>query len=286
MPAIGAHVSASGGLWLAVERAVAIEAEALQIFGSAPQTWRPTNHTDEAYAKFRAAREAAGLVAVWLHSPYLPNLASDDDAMWEKSIDTVANALTVASRAGADGVVLHTGSHRGKGIDAVLSRVAAALERIFEAAPDDVLLALENAAGQGGTIGKDFAELGVIYKAVPTDRLAMCMDTCHTFAAGYRIDQPDGLRQTLEELDREVGIGRLRVMHANDSKMEFGSTRDRHDNIGLGFIGDEGFKVILAEPALANIPMLLEVPGIDGKSGPDLENVRRLKALRAEVGAG
>ena len=282
-PSVGAHVSSSGGLWTSVERGVAMEAEAIQIFGSAPQTWRKTNHTPVAYEKFRTARLDAGLSAVWLHCSYLPNLAVDDDEMWEKSIDCVINALTVADGAGANGVVLHTGSHRGKGVEAVLPRVATALERIFEAAPGDCLLALENAAGQGGTIGKSWAELGAILHAVPTPRLAVCIDTCHAFAAGYQITEPAGLRRTLDELDSEVGIERLAVLHANDSLMEFGSTRDRHQNIGDGFIGNDGFRVILAEPTFRDLALLLEVPGMDGKSGPDAENVARLKRLRDEA---
>jgi deoxyribonuclease-4 len=282
-PHVGAHVSASGGLWTAVERGLAMQVEAIQIFGSAPQTWRKTNHTPEAFEKFRVARLEGNLAAVWLHCSYLPNLAVDDDEMWEKSIDCVINALTVADGAGANGVVLHTGSHRGKGLEAVLPRVATALERIFEAAPGDCLLALENAAGQGGTIGKSWGELGMIIQTVRSPRLAVCMDTCHAFAAGYNIANTDGLRQTLDELDSEVGIERLAVLHANDSLMEFGSTRDRHQNIGDGFIGNDGFRVILAEPALRDLAMLLEVPGIDGKSGPDLENVVRLKRLRDEA---
>ena len=285
MPIVGAHVSAAGGLWNAVTNGVAIGVEAIQIFGSQPTTWRDTSHKPEAYEKFRAARAEANLAAVWLHSPYLPNLAADDDEQWQKSIDCVVNALTVAHTAGADGVVLHTGSHKGRGVEAVLERVADAIKRILDAAPGDCRLALENAAGQGGTIGKSWAELGAIVHEVKASRLAVCLDTCHAFAAGYNIADPVGLRAMLAELDSEVGLDRLAVIHANDSLMEFGSTRDRHQNIGDGFIGNEGFKVILAEPAFASLPMLLEVPGIDGKSGPDAENVARLKRLRDEAGA-
>lgn len=279
---IGAHVSSSGGIWTAVERGAAIEAEAIQIFGSAPQTWRKTKHTPEAFERFREARAASGLRAVWLHCPYLPNLAVEDDEMWEKSIDCVVNALTVADGAGADGVVLHTGSHRGRGMDEVLPRVAAALERICEAAPGTALLALENAAGQGGTIGKSFAELGSILRAVDAPRMAVCVDTCHAFAAGYDLRSTDGMASMLAEIDAEVGLDRLAVIHANDSKTELGSTRDRHENICDGHIGAEGFRVILATPELQRLPLLLEVPGFDGK-GPDLENVRRLKQLREEA---
>ncbi len=279
---IGAHVSSSGGLWTAIERGIAIEADAIQIFGSAPQTWRKTKHTPEAFERFRTARAEALLRAAWLHCIYLPNLAAEDDEMWEKSIDCVINALTVADGAGAEGVVLHTGSHFGKGVEAVLPRVAAAFERIFAEAPGDALLALENAAGQGGTIGKSFTELGLIVKAVPEPRLAVCIDTCHAFAAGYDLAHEEGMQQMLAEIDQEVGLDRLAVMHANDSKMELGSTRDRHENIGEGHIGSDGFRNILATPQLQRLPMILEVPGFEDK-GPDLENVRRLKALRDEV---
>jgi len=285
MQPIGAHVSSSGGIWTAVERGSALGAEAIQIFGSAPQTWRKTNHTPAAFERFREARAESPLRAVWLHCPYLPNLAVEDDEMWEKSIDCVVNALTVAHGAGADGVVLHTGSHRGKGMEAVLPRVASALERILDAASGEALLALENAAGQGGTIGKDFLELGSILRSVPTPRLAICLDTCHAYAAGYDVATREGMQAMLAEIDAEVGLERLAVMHANDSKMALGSTRDRHENIGDGHIGAEGFRTILATPELQRLPMLLEVPGLDGK-GPDLENVRRLKELREEVSAG
>lgn len=279
---IGAHVSSSGGIWTAVERGAALEAEAIQIFGSAPQTWRKTKHTPEAYQRFRDLRAQSALRTVWLHCPYLPNLAVEDDDMWEKSIDCVINALTVADGVGADGVVLHTGSHRGRGMEAVLSRVASALERICSEAPGEAVLALENAAGQGGTIGKSFVELGAILRTVPTSRLAVCLDTCHAFAAGYDIAHEDGMEQMLAEIDQALGVERLAVMHANDSKMERGSTRDRHENIGEGHIGADGFRVILSTRQLQRLPMLLEVPGFGGQ-GPDLENVQRLKGLRDEV---
>lgn len=279
---IGAHVSATGGLWTAIERAAEIGAESLQIFGSAPQQWRQTRHAPEAYARFREAREQAGLHEVWLHNIYLANLAGEDDEKWEKSIDSVVNGLTVAHHAGARGVVLHTGTHRGLGLEAVLDRVVSGIERILAAAPDDVLLALENAAGQGGTIGKDFGELGTILRAVGSPRLAVCLDTCHTFAAGYDIATAAGMTETLAAFDREIGLDRLAVVHANDSKGPLGSTKDRHENIGDGQIGYAGFEVILGRPELQGRAFLLEVPGIEG-GGPDRENVQRLKDVRARV---
>ena len=283
---VGAHVSSSGGLWKAVERGVAIGAEALQVFPSAPQNWRPTNHTPEAYARFLEARTAAAIGEVWVHCIYLVNLATEAPEQLEKSIAAVVNALTVADRIGGSGVVLHTGSHKGGGLDGCLPQVAGALERILSEAPGSAILALENAAGHGGTIGRDFLELGTILRAVSSPRLQVCVDTCHAFAGGYNLADPEGVQATLEEFDREVGLQHLAVWHLNDSKQGLGDQRDRHENIGDGRIGTEGFTVWL--DAIARVPeiparaMLLEVPGI-ADDGPDAENVRRVKEIRAAV---
>ena len=283
--AIGAHCSASGGLWRTIERAAEIEAEAVQFFGASPRAWRPTNHKPEAYERFRTLRAESGIGQAWLHGSYLVSLAARSEEQHEKSVASVVNALSVAARAGADGVVLHSGSHLGRGFEAVLPEVVSALARIFDEAPEGPLLALETAAGQQGPIGGNFAELGAILDASGSPRLRVCLDTCHTFAAGYDIATPEGMADTLEEFEREIGLDLLAVIHANDSKQELGSGRDRHENIGDGHIGYEGFRTILAEPAFAGRALLLEVPGIEG-DGPDLENVRRLKRLRDEVAAG
>ncbi|MDA0257051.1 MAG: deoxyribonuclease IV [Chloroflexi bacterium] len=283
---IGAHVSTSGGIFTAIERGVAIEAESLQIFPSAPQTWRPTNHKPEAIARFRELREQHGIAQVWVHNIYLANLAAEDPEQLEKSIGSVVNALRVTEAIGAQGVVLHTGSHRGRGFEAVAEQVTGALKRILHEAPGERLLALENTAGQGGTIGARFGELGELLHAVGSPRLAVCLDTCHAFAAGYDIASEAGLAAAMDELESEVGLDRLAVVHANDALMELGSGRDRHENIGDGHIGAEGFRRILAHPAFEGRAFILEVPGIPpeggGKAdGPDLENVRRLRAQRS-----
>ncbi len=213
--AIGAHVSSAGGLWKAVDRGVAIGAEALQIFPSAPQNWRPTNHTPEAYAKFGEARAAAGLGEVWAHCIYLVNLATEAPEQLEKSIAAVVNALAVVDRAAGSGVVLHTGSHKGGGLEGFLPQIASAIERIFAEAPGSAVLALENAAGHGGAIGRNFAELGSILRAVANPRLQVCVDTCHAFAAGYNLADRDGVQLMLEEFDREIGLQHLAVWHLN-----------------------------------------------------------------------
>ena len=279
--AIGAHCSASGGLWKAVERAVAIEADTVQLFGSSPRAWRQTQHQPEAYERFRALTAEAGLAAAWLHGTYLVNLAAESDQQYERSIDAVVYALTVAQEAGAAGVVLHTGSHRSAGLDAVLPRVLGGLERILGEAPGEATLALETSAGQGGTIGS-FADLGVILGGVGSPRLRVCLDTCHVFAAGHDVRTPEGVAEMVDAFEEEIGLDHLAVVHANDSKGELGGGRDRHQNIGDGAIGYDGFRALLGSPAFAGKTFLLEVPGIED-DGPDLENVRRLKTIRDEA---
>ncbi|MYD66202.1 MAG: deoxyribonuclease IV [Chloroflexi bacterium] len=280
---IGAHCSASGGLWTAAERAVAIEAEAVQLFGSSPRAWRQTQHKPEAFQRFRELSAEAGLAPAWLHGSYLVNLAAPSDQQYERSIDSVVNALTVAHEAGAAGLVLHTGSHREAGLEAVLPRVLMAIERIIDMTPDDATLALETSAGQGGTIGS-FTDLGVILDAVRSPRLQVCVDTCHVFAAGHDLRSEDGVTEMVERFDEEIGLEHLAVVHANDSKGELGGNLDRHENIGDGEIGYDGFRAVLGSMAFTGKTFLLEVPGIEN-DGPDLENVQRLKAIRDEVAA-
>jgi deoxyribonuclease-4 len=285
---IGAHVSSSGGIFKSIERGEAIEAEAIQIFPSAPQMWRQTNHKPEAIAKFRDLHARSTIGAVWLHNIYLANLAAATPEHLDKSIDAVVNALTVADAIGADGVVLHTGSHKGAGMASVVDQVSEAVTRILDEAPGSAILALENAAGQGGSIGKEFGELGMIIERVESPRLQVCLDTCHTLAAGYDISTPDGVAITVDQFDDAIGLDKLAVLHANDSKMRLGGLRDRHENIGEGFIGIAGFEAMLAHPAFEGKVLLLEVPGFTGEDGekadgPDLENVNRLKKIRDAV---
>jgi deoxyribonuclease IV len=286
---VGAHVSSSGGVFNAIGNGEKIEAEAIQIFASPPQTWRQTNHKPDVIAKFRELHEASSVGDVWIHNIYLANLAAEDPEQLAKSIDSVRFAMRIADAIGAEGVVLHTGSHKGKGMDAVADQVTNALIEILEDAPGTALLALEDMAGQGGQIGKEFAELGLLLKRVQSDRLQVCLDTCHAFAAGYDIGSAEGIEVSMTEFDRAIGLEHLAVVHANDSKVELGGQRDRHENIGEGKIGLAGFEVITSHPAFQDKAFLLEVPGFDtdeGKAdGPDLENINRLKRLRAGVAA-
>jgi len=281
---IGAHVSSAGGPEKVFERALAIDAEAVQLFISAPQQWRAPSLTPQQAEAFRVARETSGLPA-FFHGVYLINLGSADEALQARSVASLSSYLRWSDELGVAGTIFHAGSHLGAGFDVVLPQVARLLRQALDAVPGDSKLLIENNAGQGGGIGTTFAEIGAIIRALDGDpRVGVCLDTCHAYAMGYDIATREGCETAMTEFDREIGLDRLRAVHANDSKMPLGGVRDRHENVGDGTIGLEGFRVILGHRAFADVPLLLEVPGIEGK-GPDAENVNRLKAIRAEVGA-
>lgn len=283
---IGAHVSAAGSLDKAVDRAVAIGAEAVQIFVSPPQGWRHPMHSPEVIEAFRTKMSASGVAPAFVHGVYLINLATDNQENLQKGIESLTSALVLASKIGAKGVVFHVGGHGGAGLDAVVGQIADSLSRVLAAAPADVWLCLENNAGRRQQIGATFEELARIMALVSDDRLRVCLDTAHALASGYDIASRDGVARTMDEFDRVVGLDRLVVVHANDSKVPLGGNNDRHENIGDGFIGSEGWRHILGHPAFLTLPLLMEVPGLDGKSGPDKANVDRLKAIREQALAG
>jgi deoxyribonuclease IV len=275
---IGAHVSTSGGLSTAIGRAQAIGAECMQVFLCAPQQWRLPRHEDEQIASFRQLVGEAGLGPNFAHAVYLINLASADPAIREKSVASLSACVEWADRCGLDGVVVHVGSSKGQPLEEAERNVASALEEILGRG-GDVAVLLENSAGAGNTLGARFEQLGrLIDRVGRPDRLGLCLDTAHTFASGYDLRLEDGLTQALDEVDAHVGLERLKVIHANDSKSALASALDRHENIGQGQIGEDGFERMLQHAALAGLPWVLEVPGTD-KQGPDLANVHALKRL-------
>lgn len=279
---IGGHVSITGGLPKAVERQLAIGGNCGQVFFTGPSAWRASVLADDELAAFQVATCEHDILPWIAHAIYLINLASEEERIWQGSIRSLQNYRQVGVRAGVQGIVAHTGSHRGAGLAAVLPRVVAAVEAVLAAQDDGPQLLLEVCAGQGGAIGCAFAELGAIVRAMGGDRrLGVCLDTCHVFAAGYDVATPDGVRRTLDDFEEEIGLDRLVAMHANDSVHPLGSHRDRHANIGEGYIGDAGFAALLAQPVLRALPWVLEVPGIE-RSGPNLANVTRLRELAGE----
>ena len=279
---IGAHVGASGGLTTAFERAVAIGAETIQIFGAPPQMWRRRKIRPDECEAFRAAMAETGIEPVFLHGPYLINLATDKPEQLTKSTDALSEDLRLASAIGAKGVIFHVGSHKGAGFDKRLPQIKKALKQVLKDTPDDAWIILENSAGQGGSVGSKLEELAAIIAAVGSDRLKVCLDTEHAYAAGYNLADSDALEETMALFDSEIGLSRLVAVHANDSKIELGGGVDRHENIGEGHIGRPGFEVIMAHPAFREVPFLLEVPGLE-KEGPDKPNVDILRKIRAKV---
>jgi deoxyribonuclease-4 len=281
---LGAHISSAGGLPKVFERARAIGAEAMQIFPSAPQQWRAPAYSDEHVDQFRALH-AEWPLPVFFHSVYLINLGATDEALLARSVESLKQALTWAERLGVRGTIFHVGSHLGAGWDGALAKQVARLMReALDAAPNDALLVMENNAGQGNCIGGTWDELAEIIHALDDDpRVGVCIDTCHALAMGYDLATAQGCETAMADFDRLIGFDRLVAVHANDSKMPLGGLRDRHENIGDGHMGLDGFANIMRHPAFADVPFFLEVPGLTG-SGPDLENVMRLKAIRAGVG--
>jgi deoxyribonuclease-4 len=284
---IGAHVSTAGGLHTGFERAAALGAECMQIFESPPQQWGTARLTDEQIDEFRERHKESGIAPVFIHGKYLMNLASADAKIFKTSASTLRSSLNIAGRIGAQGVVFHTGSHKGLGLEAVFEQICEAAQRVLAETPEETWMIFENSAGGGGTIGSKFADLGQILKRIDNPRAKVCIDTCHAFASGYDFSTPEGVDAAMKELDAEVGLKNVAAVHCNDSKAPLGAGRDLHENIGDGKIGRAGFAALMAHKALASVPFLLEVPGykIGGApKGPDKPNVDRLKEIRESVG--
>jgi deoxyribonuclease-4 len=277
---IGAHLSSSGGIHTAIDRAEAIGAESLQVFTQSPRTWRPTNHDPKNFERFRKRRAEAGIGGVVCHALYLCNLAAPDDAIYEKSVLAMRNTMEVACGIGADGVVFHVGSHLGSGFEAGLERVLPAMELVVELCSDETWLLMENSAGAGGTIGRSIEELATIWERLDRHpRLGVCLDSCHLFVSGVDVRDPAALDACLDELDDAIGLERLRALHVNDSAAPFASNRDRHANILEGELG-ERLGVFLGNPRLQGLPAILEVAGPDNH-GPDANEIRKAKELHA-----
>ncbi len=273
----GAHCS--GGIKKALDNAVGMNADVVQLFVQSPRTWRFPNHDPKELEKFRERRDELGMAAL-VHSLYLVNLAAPDKAIYKKSVDTMRSTMDAACAIDADGVVFHVGSHLGAGLEAGLKRVVPALEQVLERCNERTWLLMENSAGTGGTIGRSVDELAVIFDALGQhERLGLCLDSCHWYASGVDVTDREGLDAALKDVDRRIGLDRLRALHANDSKTPLGSNRDRHDNIGDGFMG-EGLGVFLAHPRLQRLPVVLEVPGKDGR-GPNADEIKKLRELHS-----
>jgi deoxyribonuclease-4 len=278
MPRLGAHVDSSGGLHLAFERAKAMGAEAIQVHPTPPGFWGSPKLDDTRIATFKEAAETHGHPPFYFHAVYLINLAGDDPTMRQRSESTLAGYLKAADDLGVNGVIFHTGSHKGAGFEARLPGILGHLRNVLERAnPSTARLLIENNAGLGGCVGAKFEEIAEMLTRLDDPRVSVCFDTCHAFASGYDERTAPDVKKTLDELERVIGLSHVDVIHCNDSVTGLGSNRDRHANIGEGQIGEEGFRALLHEPRLAKLPFILEVPGAG--DGPDAGQVAVLKRL-------
>lgn len=278
---LGAHMSIAGGLHCALERGREIGCGAVQIFLKNQRQWAARPLSPEEADAFALARTLTGIRHVFAHSSYLINLAAPADAAWARAVDGFTDELERAEALGLACVVIHPGSHLGAGPEAGLARVTAALDEVTRRTPGyRVKIALENTAGAGNAVGRTFAELGALLaRAARPERLGVCLDTCHLFAAGYDIRDRAGYRQAMEECCEAVGLERVLAFHLNDAKARLGSGLDRHENIGRGRLGLTPFRLLLRDRRLARVPKVLETPK-EPAPATDIRNLAVLRALR------
>jgi deoxyribonuclease-4 len=271
----------------AADRAAAIGASAIQVFTDNPTSWRRRPTLPAELPAFRDRLAAHDVAPLAIHAPYLVNLAGPEPVFFERSVAVLANELRVAETYGARFVNVHIGSHRGEGAEAGAARLAEGMrevQRRLDGAARDVTLVLENGSGGGFGLGATIEELVLIDQAaeaagVDRDRVGFCFDTAHLWGAGYPIDTPAGVDDLLEAFDRALGLGRLRMVHLNDSRSERGSRADRHEHVGAGRIGADGLRRMLEHPGLGAVSYYLETPGMD--EGYDEVNVQRVLDIAA-----
>ena len=277
---LGAHESAAGGMHKAFDRAVSVGCDALQIFVKPNRAWAAPPLLENDVNLFQERARETGIGPVLAHTSYLINLASPRDDLWRRSVDTLVIELERCDRLGIPWLVLHPGAHVGTGEEVGLARIASGLGEVHrETHRLGTRLLLETMAGMGTKLGHRFEHLAWLRKSSPGgERLGVCLDTCHVFAAGYELRTSHGYRATMEAFDRTIGLEHLKAVHLNDSKFDVGSQKDRHEHIGKGHIGLAGFRRILNDPRLAHLPGLLETPKSDDLH-EDRENLAVLRGL-------
>lgn len=285
-PPIGAHMSIAGGVHQAPPRAASVQATALQLFVKNNNRWSGPPIPAQQATDFRRALDAAGIAIehVFAHTCYLINLASPNPELLQKSKDALEDELLRCGQLGIPGLVMHPGAHVGSGRDAGIEQIARAVAEVVDRTPAvQTRVLLETTAGTGTNLGAAFEDLADIIRLVDRpDRIGVCMDTCHIFAAGHDIRTEEAYRQTMDNFARIVGFQHLRAVHLNDSKAPFASRKDRHEHIGQGQIGEEAFRLLLNDERFASIPMSLET-----EKGEDLEEDRmNLATLRRLAAAG
>ena len=278
---LGAHMSISGGLHLSLERGKEVGCDVIQLFTKNSTQWKGRIIKEDEAALFKKTRDKTRVEAIAAHDSYLINLASPDNIVWEKSVEAFYQEMVRAEKLDIPYLVTHPGSHRDSGEDAGLNRIAGALNMLLRMTPDfKKMILIETTAGQGASLGYRFEQIrSIIDQVMEPERLGVCLDTCHIFAAGYDMRDQESYNKTMEEFDRAIGITKIRLFHLNDSLKAISSRVDRHQHIGTGFIGLEGFRLLMRDKRFSDIPKVLETP-----KGEDMqEDVINLKTLRGLV---
>ncbi|GHO44439.1 deoxyribonuclease IV [Ktedonospora formicarum] len=259
---IGRHMPTGSKPVKATELAEQIGCDAIQIFASNPTGWKPPVMDEQSGSAFASAAREHHLDPVVLHAPYLINLGTLDETIWEKSILLLSGTLQRGAQLGASYVVFHTGSHRGAGVPTGLARIAQGIERVMAETPEEVMLLLENDVGAGNSLGRDFESLATVLAHLPQyrGRLGVCLDTAHLWGGGHDIGSPEAAQQVLQHFDETVGLQRLHVLHLNDTEKALGSHRDVHKRLGEGIIPTEGLRTLLRDPRMAHVALILETP--------------------------
>jgi len=274
---VGCHVSASGSIDKSVDNAVERDCSAFQIFTRSPRSWHAKELTKEVIDAFKSKLKDSKIdrFAICAHMPYLPNLATPKDDAFEKSVNTLINEVERCAQLGIPYLVTHLGSHLGTGEEAGIKKLVDGLTKAGQT-KNDVMILLENTAGQKNSVGSDFKQLGEIFKQLkPGKKFGVCLDTCHAFVAGYDLRTADKVKETFKEFDKHVGIENLKILHLNDARGEIGCNLDRHYHLGLGGIGEEGITSVVKFANKKKIPIILETPIDDDRD--DFENVKIAK---------
>jgi deoxyribonuclease-4 len=275
----GFHISIAGGFSRIAERAEARGCETIQFFSRNPRGWAYSPLNKKEVRAFRSSIQSCRLSPIFLHMPYLPNIASSKSKFYRRSIHSIAADLQRAEDLGAHFLIIHIGHRMDSSVDQAIEAVSQGIDQAFAKVRNAVMLLLENTAGQGTEIGYSFDQIKKIIDGVSdNERMGVCLDTAHSFEAGYDLSTKDGIEKTLENFDRTIGLKRLHLLHLNDSKTPLGSRKDRHWHIGEGHIGLEGFRCLVNHPLLNHLPGIMETPRKD-----TVEDLRNMEVIRSLV---
>ena len=274
----GFHISIAGGFSKVPESARVRSCETIQFFSRNPRGWKYNPLDEKEVEEFRSSIQSSNLFPIFLHMPYLPNIASRESKFYKRSIDSIATDLERAKQLGAQYLIIHIGHRLESSEDEAIEAVSQGINQAFEKVRNSVILLMENTAGQGTEIGYNFDQIKRIIENVHDhQRMGVCLDTAHSFEAGYDLSNKDGLERTLETFDQTIGLKRFHLLHLNDSKTPLGSRKDRHWHIGEGYIGLEGFRNLINHPLLRHLPGIMETPRKD--TVEDLKNMEVIRSL-------